>query len=239
MASAEREIDLDKIYTFALRLGRDAGKMLDDAWRLRAGGGGSAQYVDKDSSVDIVTQTDEDVEAFIKSSITKSFPCHQFIGEETYGKGASKDYLIGDEPTWCVDPLDGTVNFTHIFPMFCVSIGFILNGEPVVGVIVAPFLNQTFSACRGKGAWLNESQQLPLMRNPIPPMPETAPKGCVFSCEWGKDRRDTADGNLHRKVESFLNMAAEIGGRGGKGGMVHGRLTYGGKAAAGEHLDWR
>lgn len=111
--------------------------------------------------------------------------------------------------------------------MFCVSIGFILKGDPVIGVINAPFLNQTFSACRGKGAWLNEIQRLPLQRNPIPPMPENAPKGCVFACEWGKDRRDTPDGSLHRKVESFVNMAAEIGGRGGKGGMVHGVRSLG------------
>lgn len=53
-------------------------------------------------------------------------------------------------------------------------------------------------------------------------MPPEAPKGCIFTVEWGKDRRDTPDGNLHRKVDSFVNMASEIGGRGGKGGMVHG-----------------
>ena len=111
--------------------------------------------------------------------------------------------------------------------MFCVSIAFILCGQPVIGVINAPFLNQTFSACRGKGAWLNETQRLPLIRNPIPSMPEAAPKGCIFSCEWGKDRRDRPDGNLHRKVESFVNMAAEIGGREGKGGMVHGVRSLG------------
>jgi myo-inositol-1(or 4)-monophosphatase len=58
-------------------------------------------------------------------------------------------------------------------------------------------------------------------------MPANAPKGCIFSCEWGKDRRDIADGNLHRKVESFVNMAAEIGGREGKGGMVHGVRSLG------------
>ncbi|KAI6882542.1 hypothetical protein KC334_g16384, partial [Hortaea werneckii] len=167
------------------------------------------------------------VEAFIKQQITDRFPTHKFIGEETYAKGSSKDYLIGDEPTWCVDPLDGTVNYTHIFPMFCVSIAFIVKGEPVVGVINAPFLNQTFSACRGKGAWLNNTQRLPLINNPIPPMPADAPKGCVFSCEWGKDRKDRPDGNLHRKIESFLNMAGEIGGRDGKGGMVHGVRSLG------------
>lgn len=150
-----------------------------------------------------------------------------FIGEETYSKGASKDYLITSAPTWCVDPLDGTVNYTHLFPMFCVSIAFILGNKPTIGVIYAPFLNQIFSACSGQGAWLNETRRLPLVRNPVPPMPEQAPKGCVFSCEWGKDRRDVPDGNLYRKIESFMNMAGEIGGRGGKGGMVHGVRSLG------------
>jgi myo-inositol-1(or 4)-monophosphatase len=115
----------------------------------------------------------------------------------------------------------------HLFPMFCVSIGFIVDGKAVIGVIHAPFLNQLFSSCIGRGAWLNESQRLPLTRNPIPPMPVNAPSGCIFSCEWGKDRRDQPDSNLHRKVESFFNMAAEIGGRGGKGGMVHGVRSLG------------
>lgn len=111
--------------------------------------------------------------------------------------------------------------------MFCVSIGFVLNGRPIIGVINAPFLGQFFSSCRGKGAWLNESQQLPLIRNPIPPMPAKAPSGCIFSCEWGKDRKDRPDGNMYRKVESFVNMAAELGGRDGKGGMVHGMRSLG------------
>ena len=74
---------------------------------------------------------------------------------------------------------------------------------------------------------MNETQRLPLVRNPIPPMPEKAPSGCIFSCEWGKDRRDVPDGNLHRKIESFVNMAAEIGGRNGRGGMVHGVRSLG------------
>lgn len=121
----------------------------------------------------------------------------------------------------------GTVNFAHLSPFYCVSIGFVVQGKPVIGVINAPFLHQTFSACKGKGAWLNETQQLPLLRNPIPPMPKSAPKGCIFSCEWGKDRRDIPDGNLQRKVESFVNMASEIGGRDGKGGMVHGVRSLG------------
>jgi myo-inositol-1(or 4)-monophosphatase len=168
-----------------------------------------------------------DVETFIHSAIQSRYPKHAFLGEETYSKGSSKEYLIQNGPTWVVDPLDGTVNFTHAFPMFCVSIALVLNNRPIVGVIFAPLLNQLFSACRGKGAWLNETTRLPLLGKAISPMPANAPGKCIFACEWGKDRRDVADGNLYRKVDSFLNMAAEVGGRDGKGGMVHGVRSLG------------
>jgi myo-inositol-1(or 4)-monophosphatase len=128
--------------------------------------------------------------------------------------------------------IKGTVNYTHLFPMFCISIAFIVQGRPTVGVIYAPLLSTTYHACIGKGAWMispaySSPQRLPLVRDPIPPLPPNAPKGCIFSCEWGKDRRDTPGGNMHRKVSSFMNMAAEIGGREGKGGMVHGVRSLG------------
>lgn len=115
--------------------------------------------------------------------------------------------------------------------MFCISIAFCLNNHPIIGVIYAPILNTTYSACRGLGAWQIDARgkksQLPLVRDPIPPIPPQAPKGCVFSCEWGKDRRDTPGGNMHKKISSFMNMAAEIGGRDSKGGMVHGVRSLG------------
>jgi myo-inositol-1(or 4)-monophosphatase len=92
--------------------------------------------------------------------------------------------------------------------MFCVSIGFVHKGVPVIGVINAPFLGQLFSSCRGRGAWLNETQQLPLLRNPVPPMPAKAPSGCVFSCEWGKDRKDVPDGNMYRKIHGVRSLGS-------------------------------
>ncbi|CAN8100980.1 unnamed protein product [Discula destructiva] len=228
--------ELDEIYAFAVQLGKDAGKILMDRAQLRMSGPAEVeeqQFVEKENAVDIVTKTDTDVEAFIHRSISKKYPHHKFIGEETYSSGSSKEYLITPaEPTWCVDPLDGTVNYTHLFPMFCVSIAFIVAGTPVIGVIYAPFLQQLFTACKGKGAWLNETQRLPLIKGV--PIPASAPKGCTFSCEWGKDRRDPdADagqgrsGNLGRKIESFVTMAVEPGGRGGLGGMVHGVRSLG------------
>jgi myo-inositol-1(or 4)-monophosphatase len=158
---------------------------------------------------------------------------NRFIGEETYSAGSSKEYLIDASPTWVVDPLDGTVNYTHLFPMFCVSIAFVLNNVPIIGVIYQPLLDTTYSSLVGYGAWQDygkvggKRKRLPLVNNPKARLPKDAPKGCIFSCEWGKDRRDTAGGNMWRKVDSFVNMAAEIGGRGGKGGMVHGVRSLG------------
>ena len=111
--------------------------------------------------------------------------------------------------------------------MFCVSIGFIVQHKPIIGVIYAPFTDQLWSSCSGRGAWLNETRRLPLIHNPTPPMPANAPSQCIFSCEWGKDRRDIPDGNMHRKIESFVNMAAEVGSRDGRGGMVHGMRSLG------------
>ncbi|KAJ4305381.1 hypothetical protein N0V90_000912 [Kalmusia sp. IMI 367209] len=183
MAEIPRE-ELDEIFAFAVQLGKQAGRMLTDAARLRMGdaraSGEQKEHVQKENAVDLVTETDE-----------------------------------------------GTVNYIHLFPMFCVSIAFIHKSIPLIGIINAPFLNQFFSSCSGRGAWLNGTQPLPSIRNPIPPMPEKAPSGCIFSCEWGKDRRDNPDSNMHRKVESFVNMASEVGGRQGKGGMVHGVRSLG------------
>ncbi|KAK7994377.1 Protein qutG [Apiospora marii] len=233
--------ELAEIYTFAVQLGKDAGAILMKFAQARWSDDSTGEqlFTEKDSAVDIVTKADEggfsasterassetkltnrtakDVETFIKNAIERKYPTHKFIGEETYSKGASRDYLIGAEPTWCVDPLDGTVNYTHLFPMFCVSIGLVVGGRAVLGVIYAPFTAQLFSACRGRGAWLNETQRLPLVRNQ--PLPANAPQGCVLSVEWGKDRKDAHDGNLHRKIDNERTR--------GKGGMVHGVRSLG------------
>ena len=76
---------------------------------------------------------------------------HRFIGEESYEE---KEKLT-DEPTWMVDPIDGTNNFIHAFPYSAVSIGLAVNKEPVVGVIYNFNQDQLFAAKKGGGATLN------------------------------------------------------------------------------------
>lgn len=199
------QLNLNEIYKFALEVAENAGQMLVKASQNRD------TYRDdnirlKKNTVDIVTETDEKVEQFIKLEINKRYPNHKFIGEETYSSGQSKKYLVDDDPTWIVDPLDGTVNYVHLFPMMCVSIGFVVGGRAVIGVVNAPFLNQTYSAYQGGGAWLNQRTKLPLQKLPLP---EDAPRGCIFLCEWGKDRKYSPGLNLQRKVDSFVNMATD------------------------------
>ncbi|KAK5073991.1 hypothetical protein LTR64_006868 [Lithohypha guttulata] len=222
------ETELNQIYSFAIQLAKDAGNLLIEALHSRRQDIDSREdLTEKLNAVDIVTKTDTEVEQFIHASISQRYPDHDFVGEESYSQGSTKDYLVTDRPTWIVDPLDGTVNFTHAFPMFCVSIALVVRQKPVIGVICAPMLNQLFSACQSKGAWLNERTRLPLLGQSIGPLPKNAPGKCIFSCEWGKDRRDSPEGNLHRKVNTFVNMASEPNGRGGKGGMVHGVRSLG------------
>ncbi|KAK6465954.1 inositol monophosphatase [Scheffersomyces coipomensis] len=215
------DFDLKQIHDFAVDLARQAGQILINDSLTR-----NHNIQLKKNAVDIVTETDLKIENFIKLNIQKSYPDHKFIGEESYStKNANeKTYLVDNSPTWIVDPLDGTVNFVHLFPMTCISIGFTINGKAVAGAIFAPFINQMYSAHKNGGAWLNETTKLPLQQTPIS---IDAPKGCIFSCEWGKQRGYTENSNLYKKVNSFINMAAEIGGRDGKGGMVHGVRSLG------------
>ncbi|MCP4540976.1 MAG: inositol monophosphatase [Chloroflexi bacterium] len=99
---------------------------------------------------DIVTDTDTAAEAVVLDMIRTRFPDHAILSEEAGGSGISDGY------TWVVDPLDGTTNYAHRLPIFSVSIGVLEAGEPLIGVVYEPLLNQMFIAERGGGALLND-----------------------------------------------------------------------------------
>lgn len=99
-----------------------------------------------------VTEYDLKSERYIISSIRKKYPDHDVLAEEATAKSSKSLYR------WIIDPLDGTVNYAHGFPVFCVSIALEYDGEMVLGVVFDPIHREMFSAVRGSGAFLNGKQ---------------------------------------------------------------------------------
>lgn len=108
----------------------------------------------KGAAADLVTETDLRCEGLIRGRLIAAFPGHRFIGEEE-SAALGRTPGLTEEPTWLVDPVDGTTNFVHGYPFTCVSVGLAVGRQMQVGVVVCPPLGETFWAVRGGGAFLN------------------------------------------------------------------------------------
>jgi myo-inositol-1(or 4)-monophosphatase len=143
----------------------------------------------KSATIDLVTEVDRACEALIVDGIQSTRKNDAILAEEGHG---------GDEPDaairWIIDPLDGTTNFAHGFPRFCVSIGIEQDGERVVGVVFDPLLDERFEAVRGEGAWLG-SRRLQVSR-------ETELGRSLVATGFAYDVHRSDDDNL----ESFRNV---------------------------------
>jgi myo-inositol-1(or 4)-monophosphatase len=103
---------------------------------------------------DLVTDADLASQRVIQAYLASTFPAHAFLGEE---EGAAKTRPAADAPpTWIVDPIDGTTNYVHDYPFYCISIGLQIAGELAVGVVYDPSHKEMFAAANRGGAWLNE-----------------------------------------------------------------------------------
>jgi myo-inositol-1(or 4)-monophosphatase len=112
--------------------------------------------VKEKARADLVTDADHASQKVVKEYLLAKLPSHRFVGEEEcVGKAIEDTRPTDDAPTWVVDPLDGTANYVHDVPAYCVSIGLWLHGEPAVGVILDPRQNELFTAAKGLGAHLN------------------------------------------------------------------------------------
>jgi myo-inositol-1(or 4)-monophosphatase len=120
---------------------------------------------------DIVTEVDTAAESIVIDLIGERFPDHALLSEEAGGAG------IGAGVTWVIDPLDGTTNYAHRIPCFCVSVGVLEDGEPLAGAIYDPLREQTFAAERGKGATLNGT---PIHASQASPLSQT-----MLALDWG------------------------------------------------------
>jgi myo-inositol-1(or 4)-monophosphatase len=140
--------DLHQFLAAAIDAARRGAEELE-RWRAKFS-------VREKSRADLVTDADHASQMVVKEALLAAFPHHHFLGEEdAAGKHIEETRPSGDAPVWVVDPLDGTSNYVHDVPAYCVSIGLWADGQPMVGVIHDPRMNEVFSAARGLGAFLN------------------------------------------------------------------------------------
>jgi myo-inositol-1(or 4)-monophosphatase len=124
--------------------------------------------VRKKGRIDLVTAADTASEKVVLEELRRHFPGCAVLAEESAVVGPDGEWKIeaasqsapagqtsGGGTLWVVDPLDGTTNFAHGYPVFCVSVGLLVAGEPVVGVVYDPAREELFEAARGSGAFLN------------------------------------------------------------------------------------
>ena len=131
----------------AEKIARDAGRyLMEKRAELMKSGGVVRETKGRN---DFVTAADKGAELLIREGLAKAFPGEKFLGEETGGAAWN------DGAVWIVDPLDGTTNFIHGLPLFSVSIGRLVNGQPDLGVIYDPSHDECFSGGPGLGATLN------------------------------------------------------------------------------------
>ncbi|KAG2273414.1 hypothetical protein Bca52824_067969 [Brassica carinata] len=137
---------LDQFLAAAVDAAQKAGQVIRKGFY-------ETKHVEHKGQVDLVTETDKGCEELVFNHLKQLFPNHKFIGEETTAANGVTE--LTDEPTWIVDPLDGTTNFVHGFPFVCVSIGLTIGKVPVVGVVYNPIMDEMFTGVQGKGAFLN------------------------------------------------------------------------------------
>src|SRR5262249_15741091 len=199
--------DLTAYRDAACEAARRVAAVLED-WRSRF-------QVREKGRFDLVTDADLASQAAIRTYLQGRFPGHAFLGEEDPSPSARPG--PDAPPTWIVDPLDGTTNYVHDCPLYCVSIGLQVEGELVVGVVLDPARNELFVAAKGQGAWLGDrrlqtsqaaSLDETLLATGFPPdMP-----GPERTLEWWRSF-SLRSRSLRRTGSTALNLAYVAAGR--------------------------
>jgi len=135
---------VNEMLDFAIETVREAGRL------LRARFEHQHIVASKSSPIDLVTEADLASERLIVDRIRQRFPDHAILAEEGQGGGNRSPYV------WLIDPLDGTTNYAHGFPVFSVNIALARGGEILLGVTYDPLRDELFTAQWGAGAFLNE-----------------------------------------------------------------------------------
>ena len=169
----------------ATRLAREAGANIRaHVEKVGTDRPSDLQVTVKTTAADLVTDIDVKNEQLVTAGLRSVFPKDVIIGEES----VEGDHIpaLDDEPTWIIDPIDGTTNFAHGLPETCVSIGYCQHGKPVVGVVYAPLTDELYVGIDGLGAFRN-GQRISCQDNQNTTLAEA-----LVCFEWGYPRSPEA-----------------------------------------------
>ena len=175
----------------ALRVARDTAR---EAGALIMQGYRQPTEVKKKGEIDLVTEWDLRSEALIVERLTAAFPDHRIVAEESDARGDG-------ELNWYVDPIDGTTNFSHGHPFFCVSIGLYREATPILGVVVAPALNAEWWGAPALGAYRDDT--------PAQVSSATQLSDALVATGFPYDRWSNPDDNL-REYRAFLKRCRGV-----------------------------
>ncbi|NET61265.1 MAG: inositol monophosphatase [Symploca sp. SIO2E6] len=153
-----------------------AGAILQTYW------GKLEEVQEKGRPGDLVTEADKEAEVAILKVLDRHFPDHGILAEESGEQGNQQSQYL-----WAIDPLDGTTNYAHQYPIAAVSIGLLIDGIPQVGAVYNPFRNELFRAAKGLGATCN--------RRPIQVSTTSELAKSLLVTGFAYDRRETSDNN--------------------------------------------
>jgi myo-inositol-1(or 4)-monophosphatase len=135
--------DIDYFAQAGMEVAREAGLLILERFNTDFA-------VSQKGAINLVTEVDLAAEELIVTRIQKDFPTHSILAEERHNT-ARRDPI-----SWIIDPLDGTTNFAHGYPVFSVSIGLEINGEVQWGAVYDPVRNEMYTARHGRGAFCND-----------------------------------------------------------------------------------
>jgi myo-inositol-1(or 4)-monophosphatase len=182
-------VDLQKALEYTKQWAREAGALQMEYFHKKI------KYETKSTDVDMVTEVDLRCEKLIMSRIREVYPLHSIISEEA-GKSTDENEYV-----WIIDPLDGTNNYFHSYPIFAVSIALRKGSEAQVGVVYVPKLDEMFYAVKGMGAYLNDTK--------INVSEVAALKGALLATGFPYDKaQDIKNNNL----DIFTHMVPKIMG---------------------------
>ncbi|MEO0432655.1 MAG: inositol monophosphatase family protein [Cyanobacteria bacterium J06656_5] len=168
--------DLQRFLDVATEAAMAGGAVLQKYW------GNLSSIQEKGRSGDLVTEADRASEVEVLAVLKRHFPDHAILAEESGQLGQLDSPLL-----WAVDPLDGTTNYAHQYPLCAVSIGLLVAGVPTVGVVYNPILQDLYRAAKGLGATHN--------RQPIQISATTKLSDSLLVTGFAYDRRETIDNN--------------------------------------------